>query len=143
MRTGESTWDDVVDETLRLEPPVPHMPLRFAVSDISVRGTTIHSGEAILACFAAANRDPAVHGDTADEFDITRPTRRNHWAFGHGVHACIGSALARLEAVTSLRAFFGRWPHAQLAVPAHDLDPISMVANGHRRLPVHLWPTQS
>lgn len=139
VRTGAATWDDAVDETLRLEPPVPHMPLRFAVEDIPITATTtIRAGEAILASFGAANRSPDVHGDTADEFDITRATRRNHWAFGFGVHACIGSALARLEATTALRTFVEHFPDAQLAVRVDELEPISMVANGHRRLPVRL-----
>lgn len=139
VRTDAATWGDVVDETLRLEPPVPHMPLRFAVEDIPITATTtIRAGEAILASFGAANRDPAVHGDTADEFDILRLTRRNHWAFGYGAHACIGSALARLEATTALRSFFECFPTAQLAVPVDELEPISMVANGHRALPVRL-----
>lgn len=139
VRTGAATWDDVVDETLRLEPPVPHMPLRFAVEDIPITATTtIRAGEAILASFGAANRSPDVHGADADEFDITRPTRRQHWAFGYGAHACIGSALARMEATTALSTFIGHFPDAQLAAPVDELEPISMVANGHRELPVRL-----
>lgn len=139
VRTGKASWDDVVDETLRWQPAVPHMPLRFAVTDIPLTAsTTIRAGEAIVACFGAANRDPDVHGDDADAFDITRPTRRQHFAFGYGVHACIGSVLARLQATTALRTFFTRYPTAQLAVPAEDLQPISLVANGHPNLPIRL-----
>ena len=139
VRTDEATWDDAVEETLRWQPSVPHMPLRFAVVDIPVDATTtIAAGDAILACFGAANRDPDVHGHDADEFDITRPTRRQHFAFGHGVHACIGSALARMQAATALRTFFERYPNAQLTVPVEELEPISLVANGHQHLPIRL-----
>lgn len=139
VRTGEATWDDVVEETLRHQPSVPHMPLRFAMVDIPVNATTtIAAGDAILACFGAANRDPDVHGEDADEFDISRPTRRQHFAFGHGVHACIGSALARMQATTALRTFFERYPDAQLTVPVEELEPISLVANGHQHLPIRL-----
>ncbi|WP_406690290.1 cytochrome P450 [Saccharopolyspora sp. ID03-671] len=139
VRTGQASWEDVVEETLRWQPSVPHMPLRFAVTNIPVSATTtIAAGDAIMACFGAANRDPDVHGDDADEFDITRPSRRQHFAFGHGAHACIGSALARMQATTALRTFFERYPGAQLAVPTEELEPISLVANGHQHLPIRL-----
>lgn len=139
VRTGTATWGDVIDETLRHQPSVPHMPLRFAITDIPISPSiTIGAGEAIVACFGAANRDPRIHGTDADLFDITRPTRRQHFAFGHGVHACLGAHLARLEATTALREFFTRFPTATLAVPADELESISMVANGHRQLPIRL-----
>lgn len=134
-----ATWDDVIDETLRWQPSVPHMPLRYAINDIKIdQTTTITAGDAIVACIGAANRDPEVHGPDADLFDITRATRRQHFAFGHGPHACLGTHLARLEAATALREFFARFPNATLAVPVAELQPISMVANGHQRLPIRV-----
>jgi cytochrome P450 len=53
-------------------------------------------GALVFVSFAAANRDP-THFDQADRFDITR-NPKDHLAFGHGIHHCIGSSLARLEA---------------------------------------------
>jgi cytochrome P450 len=141
VRDGRADWKDVVEETLRLEPAAKHLPLRYAVADIPLPdGQTIAKGEAILASYAAANRHPDWHGSTADAFDITRASKE-HLAFGHGVHFCLGAPLARLEVGTVLRMLFARFPHAELAVPATGLQPLgSLISNGHRSLPVRLRP---
>ncbi|MEU0003460.1 cytochrome P450 [Streptomyces sp. NPDC006314] len=141
VRTGKAGWDDVVEETLRHEPAVKHLPLRYAVTDIELPGgQTIAQGEAILASYAAANRHPDWHGDSADTFDVTR-TVKEHLAFGHGVHFCLGAPLARLEVAEALRQLFGRFPGLSLAVPAGDLRPVpSLISNGHQELPVRLTP---
>ncbi|MFF4449963.1 cytochrome P450 [Streptomyces sp. NPDC001502] len=138
---GRADWNDVVEETLRLEPAVKHLPMRFAVTDITLPdGQTIAQGEAILASYAAANRHPGWHGETADTFDISR-VGKDHLAFGHGIHFCLGAPLARLEIATSLRLLFGRFPQLELAVPADQLRPLgSLISNGHQVLPVRLRP---
>ncbi|MEU5364246.1 cytochrome P450 [Streptomyces sp. NPDC005925] len=138
VRSGAVTWEDVVEETLRHEPAVKHLPLRYAVTDIPLPdGQTIARGEAILASYAAANRHPDWHGD-ADTFDAAR-TVKDHLAFGHGVHFCLGAPLARLEVALALRGLFDRFPDIHLAVPAGELRPTaSLISNGHQRLPVYL-----
>jgi 2-hydroxy-5-methyl-1-naphthoate 7-hydroxylase len=138
VRSGERTWGDVIEESLRWQAPVANLPLRYAVEDLEVAGTTIRRGEAILAAYAAAGRDPAYHGDTADRFDITRADK-THLAFGHGVHYCLGAPLARIEAEVALPALFGRFPDLALAVPEAELEPVhSFISNGHVTLPVRL-----
>ncbi|MET7362011.1 cytochrome P450 [Streptomyces sp. NPDC005562] len=141
LRSGEVDWADAVEETLRLEPAVRHLPLRFAVTDIKLAdGQTIAQGEAILASYAAANRHPDWHGESADAFDVTR-TVKEHLAFGHGVHFCLGAPLARLEVSTALSLLFERFPQMELGVPAGELQPFgSLLSNGHRTLPVRLRP---
>lgn len=141
LRAGRADWSDVVEETLRHEPALKHLPLRFALTDISLPdGQVIARGEAILASYAAANRHPDWHGPTADRFDVTRPTK-DHLAFGHGIHFCLGAPLARLEVATALRLLFGRFPEVELAVPAEELRPLpTLISNGHLTLPVRLRP---
>ncbi|MEU7583521.1 cytochrome P450 [Streptomyces sp. NPDC041068] len=142
LRSGKADWGDAVEETLRLEPAVRHLPLRYAVTDLTLPdGQKIAQGEAILASYAAANRHPDWHGDSADTFDLTRPLKE-HLAFGHGVHFCLGAPLARMEVITALRLLFTRFPDLELAVEPAELQPLgSLISNGHQTLPVRLRPT--
>nr|WP_063741439.1 cytochrome P450 [Saccharothrix syringae] len=138
VRAGTVGWADVIEETLRWQAPVANLPLRYAVEDVEVGGVVIRKGEAILAAYAAAGRDRSVHGESADEFDATRADK-THLAFGHGVHYCLGSPLARLEAEVALPALFARFPGMELAVAPHELRPSqSFISNGHESLPVRL-----
>ncbi len=136
--TGEASWDDVIDEVLRVESPLANLPLRYAVEDIELDGVTIPKGDPILVNYAAVGRDPALHGDTADEFDITRPNKE-HLSWGHGPHFCLGAGVARVVATTGLSNLFARYPDLALAVSPQELQPLpTFIMNGHRSLPVTL-----
>ncbi|WP_409493154.1 cytochrome P450 family protein [Amycolatopsis sp. cmx-11-12] len=138
IRAGRISWQDVIEETLRWQAPVAHLPLRYAVEDISVADVVIRQGDAILAGYAAAGRDPALHGPDADAFDATRADK-SHVAFGYGVHFCLGAPLARLEAAIALPALFDRFPNMTLATSPDALGHLdSFISNGHRTLPVLL-----
>ncbi|MFI2407900.1 cytochrome P450 [Micromonospora chersina] len=138
--SGKVSWDDVIDETLRVESPLAHLPLRYAVTDIELDGVTIPQGDPILVNYAAVGRDPALHGADADRFDITRADKA-HLSFGHGPHYCLGAGIARLVATIGLSSLFERFPDLQLAAPAADLLPLpTFIMNGHRTLPVRLTP---
>ncbi|NLU68573.1 cytochrome P450 [Streptomyces sp. HNM0574] len=139
VRSGAASWDDVIDETLRSNGPVAGIPLRYAVEDIPVPGGVIARGEPILVSLGAAGRDPLVHGPDAGEFDVTRATRQEHLAFGHGVHFCLGQALARMEAAVALPALFARFPEMRLGAEPEEILPLpSFISHGHRTLPVLL-----
>jgi 2-hydroxy-5-methyl-1-naphthoate 7-hydroxylase len=144
LRSGALEWSEVIEETLRVEGPIMHMPLRYAVEEIDLGdGVVIGQGDAILLAFGAAGRDPALHGGSADHFDAARAVK-DHLAFGHGVHYCLGAPLARMEADIALRALFGAFPELALAVPVDQLRPQeSFIANGHQELPVTLFAPQS
>ena len=138
VRSGGVTWEDVIEESLRSRAPVPNLPLRFAVEDIEIGGVTLRAGEAILACYGAAGRDPLVHGPDAGQFDVSRAAM-DHLAFGYGVHHCLGAPLARLEAAIALPALFERYPDLTLAAAPDELMPLeSFVSNGYRALPAWL-----
>ncbi|WP_406472370.1 cytochrome P450 [Streptomyces sp. NBC_01615] len=144
VREGRASWEDVVEETLRVDAPVASLPLRYAVEDLDIAelggpdGAFIGKGEAILVAYAAAGRDPERHGKDADRFDVTRADKE-HLAFGHGVHHCLGAPLGRLEARIALPALFERFPDLQLAVLQEELRPVdSFISNGHRTLPVRV-----
>jgi 2-hydroxy-5-methyl-1-naphthoate 7-hydroxylase len=138
VRTGQLDWREVIEETLRVETPIAMLPFRFATEDIEIGGVTIPKGEPVLIGFATANRDPELHGDSADTFDITREDKE-HLAFGHGIHFCIGAPLARLEASIALPALFERFPDLTLAVAPEEVQPLgTFLINGLAGLPVRL-----
>ncbi|KNE78818.1 MULTISPECIES: cytochrome P450 family protein [Streptomyces] len=131
-------WDDVIEESLRLHPPIMHLPLRYATADIDLgEGVTLRAGDLVLIAFGAHGRDPELH-DRRDAFDIDREDKQ-HLAFGHGVHFCLGAPLARLEGRIALPALFERFPGLSLACEPGDLRPQpSFIGNDYRELPVRL-----
>ena len=136
--SGQVPWSAVIEETLRVQGPIAQLPIRFAIEDIDFDGVTIPKGDPILIGFAQAGRDPELHGETADQFDITR-ANKEHLALGHGSHYCMGAALARLEAEIALPALFDRFPDLTLAVRPEDLESQgTFIMNGHREVPVYL-----
>jgi hypothetical protein len=89
------------EEFFRYDGPVQAM-VRIAAEDCEIRGQRIRRGERIYPFINAANRDPAVF-EHPEALDICRVDNR-HIVFGHGVHFCIGSWLARAEAPIALGA---------------------------------------
>ncbi len=137
-RGGEDMWPAVVEETLRWDAPIGNFPFRYPTEDIEIAGVTIPAGDPIMAPYSAVGRDTAHHGPEAGSFDITREQSR-HLAFGHGVHACLGAPLARLEATITLRKLFARYPDLILGAAPQTLDPVpSMFSNSVSSLPVRL-----
>lgn len=91
----------IVEETARHDPSVQNTR-RFCVEPITIAGTTLAAGDAVLLILAAANRDPGFNPDP-DRFMLSR-ARRRMLGFGHGVHACPGQALACALAAAGLEA---------------------------------------
>ena len=103
-----------IEESLRLEPAAALVD-RYATRDVRLAGAEIQAGELVSVSIAGAGRDPAVFTDP-DRFDVRRPNARQHLAFARGPHFCLGVHLARLEAVSSVRA-------ALRLLPGLRLDP--------------------
>lgn len=99
-----------VEELLRFVTPIRAMR-RNATADVELHGKTIHAGDKVVLWFEAANRDPAVFADP-DTLSIDR-FPNDHVGFGWGVHACMGSHLARAEASTFLRHLLERNIHVR------------------------------
>lgn len=131
LRTDPAAVRTAVEEVLRWSTPGPHV-LRVALRDTVVNGRPVPADTAVVSWLAAANRDARVFPDPY-RFDIRRRPNR-HLSFGHGLHYCIGAALARLE----LRMLLERLAEHVTAV-RHAGEPERLRAtkvNGYRRLPV-------
>jgi cytochrome P450 len=104
IRADRALIPDVIEESLRRDSPVS-TPIRKTAKDVEVGGTVIPAGHFVTIGIGAANRDPAG-------FD------QSHLAFGHGIHYCLGAALARLEATTALNALADRYEKVRIDGPA-------------------------
>lgn len=94
-----------VEETLRYEPPSP-VQARYVARDVDLYGETVAEGSYMLLLNGSANRDDSKFTDP-DRYDIHR--KGGHLSFGQGLHFCLGSALARLEARIAFEEVLKRW----------------------------------
>ena len=123
-----------VEEMLRWCSPVTHMA-RAAMADIEIRGQLIREGDMVVMLYGSANRDEEIFGSDAEEFKIHRHPNP-HIAFGCGEHSCVGSQLARLEAIVFFEVLLGRYPKLELV---GDVDRMrATMVPGVKRMPVRL-----
>ncbi|KIH99211.1 monooxygenase [Streptomonospora alba] len=135
LKESPERIDDIVEEILRVNPIGDGGPLRVTLEDVEVAGTTIPAGAAVVASVPGANHDHRRFDDP-HSFDIDRPDQQ-HIAFGHGVHYCIGAALARAELQISLSTLFRRFPGLALDAEADELEMTrGMMVHSLRELPV-------
>jgi cytochrome P450 len=106
LRAEPALLPTAVEEVLRFYSPVTMG--RQVIADTEFAGCPMHAGDKVLLAFPAGNRDPAIFDDP-DEFQIDRVHNR-HFAFGAGIHRCLGSNLARMELRVALEAFLARVP---------------------------------
>ncbi len=112
LRNDPSLIDNFIEEGLRFEAPVGGL-FRMAKEDTTVGNTQLCEGDHIWLIFAAANRDPQMFSEP-DTFSVDRENARDHLAFGHGEHFCIGAMLARLEARIAVEQILERMENIRL-----------------------------
>jgi cytochrome P450 len=97
------------EELLRYEGPSQYN-VRYTLRDVTLHGTTIPAGSAVILINGAANRDERVFPDP-DRFDIDRERKFGYnIGFGYGIHSCLGAALARMEGRIALEALLDLIP---------------------------------
>jgi cytochrome P450 len=107
-----------VEEVLRFQAAGGDVA-RVATEDLELHGVRIHAGDKVVVSTTAANRDERHFADP-DRFDIAR-VENPHLTFGHGIHHCLGAALARQELQVVFTTLAVRLPGLNLAVPAEEL----------------------
>ena len=108
-----------VEEGLRWTAPIGNL-LRGIAPGTSLGGVDLPAGERAILVVASANRDRAIWGPTADEFDILRPRRAN-LSFATGPHYCIGHHFARVQLATAVGMLLERFPRLGLDP---DAEPV-------------------
>jgi cytochrome P450 len=99
VQSNPELLPSAIEEVLRYRSPLQWM-MRTPKRDVELNGKTIPAGKLVLPMMGSANRDPNQFPN-ADRFDISRDPNQ-HIAFGHGIHFCLGAALARMEARIAL-----------------------------------------
>jgi cytochrome P450 len=120
LRQDFSLLDGAIEEVLRFEGPV-QIAARIADRDRDVQGVALKAKEPLIIMLGAANRDPDVFPEP-DRFDITREANA-HVAFAHGMHFCLGAALARAEMQVVLPRVLDRFPKLELAEKEIEWQP--------------------
>lgn len=123
----------IIEEVLRYRSPIQAV-FRMTTRAVELGGKTIPAGQLVLPLIGAANRDPQRF-ERADCFDLTR-SPNPHLAFGHGVHFCLGAALARLEARIALTDILARMEEITFATDEPWEPRAAFHVLGPVRLPI-------
>jgi len=137
LRSDPSRIPAALEELLRYDSPVPHSTFRYATEPVDIAGVAVPAGAQVIISLAAANRDACKFAQP-ETLDIDRSDVR-HIAFGHGIHFCLGAALARMEGQLALESLLYRFPHFRLGVAPDDLHwghGDGLVLRGLTELPV-------
>ncbi len=104
---------------------------RTTTRDVTLHGMTIPEGAIVMMLYAAANRDEREF-DEPDRFDVTREMKQ-HVGFGHGIHYCLGSALATLETRIAFEELLAASPEYEV-----DVDSLTWTRSALTRGPLTL-----
>ncbi|GII34317.1 cytochrome P450 family protein [Planotetraspora mira] len=124
LRDQPGLMPRAVHELMRWCGPVHATRMRYATEDLEIGGMPVRQGEAVMAILVGANYDPREF-DAPDRLDITREPderRESHVGFGHGLHYCLGAALARQEGEVAFQALLRHFPDLALAIDPKDLE---------------------
>jgi len=122
------------DESLRWDSP-SRMAGRITTVDVPIDDMVVPAGTRVGLMFAAANRDPRFWTDPG-AYRIDRDLKHS-LGFGYGVHACVGRALAYMEADALLGTLVRDVERIELA---GEIEPwMTTVGHGPAKLPVRLF----
>jgi hypothetical protein len=85
---------DAVEESLRFNTSAQRFR-RCLQKDVELHGQAMKAGDFVCLAYGSGNRDERQFPNP-DVYDIKRKPR-GHLGFGGGVHACLGTAIARLS----------------------------------------------
>lgn len=101
---------DAIEESLRFNTSAQRFR-RCLRRDLTLHGQTLREGDFVCLAYGAGNRDERRFANP-DVYDIGRKPK-GHLGFGGGVHACLGTAFARLASRVAFEEFLKRVPEFQ------------------------------
>ena len=108
-----------VEELLRYISVAQHSFMRITTEDVPVGHHVIPAETPVFASISAANHDPK-QWEQPHILNIHRDAR-GHFAFGVGLHQCLGQALARAELQVVFEKLPKRFPNLQLGVSPEEV----------------------
>lgn len=133
LRSDPDDIPQFIEEMLRWDPPI-QCTMRRATGDIEFHGHRSAKDQWVAPMWGAASRDPEVFPNP-DEFDMDRPNVRNHMGFGHGIHFCVGSELARMEGRIAFETLTRRLADWNIDAEASDLShPPTFAQHGYKKV---------
>ena len=136
LKRDRSQIRPFIEESLRRDGP-PQRLFRVATQDCEHGGVQIKEGQWVAFFMAAANRDPDMFEDP-DKFILNRPNIGKHVTFGHGIHHCLGSAVARMEAEKMLDVILDNCSGIEAGSQAKKRQTGGLLTYGLQSLPVVL-----
>jgi cytochrome P450 len=134
LRADPALLPGAIEELLRYDGPTARSSPHYTLVDVEVGDVVIPAGSVVIIGIASANRDPRRFPDP-DRLDVTRAG--SHLAFGHGIHRCVGAALARVEGRVAIGTLVRRFPSLRPTVPLAELTWLPFpVFRGVAALPV-------
>jgi cytochrome P450 len=138
LRDDRTLLEPFIEETLRIDSPVQVL-FRYSKEAVTVDGVDIPAGVPVNVVYGAANRDPKAY-DHPDEFDLEREDDAHHVAFGMGIHYCLGSPLARLEARVALSRLLDRYAALERGEAPAQRQTSATIVRGFAHLPLRFTP---
>ena len=129
LKENPALWSTALEELLRFVSPVQGLA-RMTMRDVELHGVTMKAGDQVLLLYGSANHDETVF-ENPEVLDLERPVKTN-WTFGHGIHYCLGNAVARLETRVAIQALLdtiGDWELDESALERNQLVPTRGVAH--------------
>jgi len=132
LAEDRSLIPNAIEEILRYEAPSP-VQARYVARDVEHYGRKIAEGSIMVLLNGSANRD-GRRFENPDDLDIHRNVGRQ-LSFGHGIHLCLGAALARLEGRVALDEVLTRFPDWEVDY-ANAVQARTSTVRGWETLPV-------
>ena len=117
LKSEPSLVPSAFNEGLRMETPIS-IWARGCRGGAEIDGITIPPGSRMCVLLGSANRDER-HYPEPDRYDVRRDPH-DHVAFGHGIHSCVGSSLARTEAHAVLTALVNQVTTMECGEPVRE-----------------------
>ncbi|NBO81311.1 MAG: cytochrome P450 [Betaproteobacteria bacterium] len=121
---------DAIEESLRLNTSAQRFR-RCLQKDLEMHGQKMRAGDFVCLAYGSGNRDERQFPN-ADVYDLGRKPR-GHLGFGGGVHACLGTMIARLAVKTAMEEFHKIVPDYRRAA-----DQLSWIPSSTFRSPMRL-----